>query len=320
MIKMILKRLFQLIPVMLIVVTIVFVITRLMPGNPAIIILGPQASVADVEKLNQELGLDKSIPEQYIRYISDVLRGDLGKSYRYNQPVMDLILQKIPNTLILAVASIVLALLIGIPMGIISAIKQYTAFDYFAMFTALVGVSVPSFWLGLLLLLLFSVNLGWLPAMGMGSLNNGLGDVLLHLLLPAVCLSTGSMANFARITRSSMLNVLSQDYIKALRSKGIKESRVIIKHALKNALPPIITVIGMRFSTLMGGAIMVETIFTWPGMGKLIVDAIGNMDYSVIQGCVLFLAIMYVAVNLLVDIIYLYLNPKVSYGKSGDDA
>ena len=317
MLKIILKRILQLIPVMFIVVTIVFVITRVMPGNPAMIILGPEASPEAVAELTEELGLNDSIPEQFIRYFNGVLHGDLGKSYRYNQPVLNLILEKIPNTLFLSVASILIALLIGIPVGIISAIKQYTPFDYVSMFCALIGVSIPSFWLSLMMVLIFCVNLNWLPSIGIGNIENGIGDVLIHLILPAFCLSTGSMANFARITRSSMLEVISEDYIKAVRAKGIKEHIVILKHALKNALPPIVTVIGMRFSFLMGGAILVETIFSWPGMGKLIVEAIGNKDYGVIQGCVLFLAMFYVLINLVVDIIYMYLNPKVNYEAQG---
>lgn len=313
MLRLILNRILQAIPVLLVVVTIVFVVTRVMPGNPAMIILGPQASKEDVAELTEELGLNKSIPEQYFNYIAGVLQGDLGKSYRYDTGVATLVIEKLPNTLILAVSSIILALLIGIPVGIISAVKHYTLFDYGAMFFALLGVSVPAFWLGLMLILIFSVNLGVLPSMGMGLLSEGLWEFLSHLILPAICLSTGSMATFARITRSSMLEVINKDYIKAQRAKGLTESRVIVKHALKNAFPPILTTIGMRFSGLMGGAVMVETIFTWPGMGKLIVDAIGNKDYALIQGCVLFLALMYVFINLIVDFLYMYLNPKVSY-------
>ena len=181
------------------------------------------------------------------------------------------------------------------------------------MITALIGVSMPNFWLGLMLVLAFSVNLGWFPVLGMGSLANGLGDVISHSFLPAVCLSFGSMANFARISRSSMLEVIDQDYMKAVRAKGIREWIVIIKHGFKNAMPPIVTVLGMRISSLMTGAIMVETIFSWPGIGRLIVEAINNNDYEMIQGSVLFMAVLYVLVNLAVDIVYLYINPKVSY-------
>lgn len=313
MFKMILKRILQLIPVLLITMSITFVITRVLPGNPAVSILGPTASAEDIAKMEEEMGLNDPLPVQYINYMTGVLTGDLGTSYRYNRPVAELILEKIPNTLQLAATSLVIALLIGVPVGIISACKQYSIFDYVSMIAALVGVSMPAFWLGLMLVLVFSVNLGWFPTMGMGDLANGIGDVISHLFLPALCLSFGSMANFARISRSSMLEVIDQDYMKAVRAKGIRETIVIIKHGLKNALPPIVTVLGMRISALMTGAIMIETIFAWPGIGRLIVDAINNNDFEMIQGTVLFMAILYVTVNLIVDIVYLYINPKVSY-------
>ena len=311
MIKMILKRIFQLIPVLLITMSMTFVITRVLPGNPAVSILGPQATVEDIAKMEEEMGLHDPMPVQYINYMKRILTGDLGTSYRYNRPVADLIFEKLPNTLQIALAS--LALLIGVPVGIISAVKQYSLFDYISMIAALIGVSMPSFWLGLMLVLIFSVNLGWFPTMGMGVISNGIGDVISHLFLPSLCLSFGSMANFARISRSSMLEVIDQDYMKAVRAKGIRENVVIIKHGLKNALPPIVTVLGMRIAALMTGAIMIETIFSWPGIGRLIVDAINNNDFEMIQGTVLFMAILYVTVNLVVDIIYLYINPKVSY-------
>ena len=313
MIKMILKRIFQLIPVLLITMSMTFVITRVLPGNPAVSILGPQATAEDIAKMEEEMGLHDPMPVQYINYMKRILTGDLGTSYRYNRPVADLIFEKLPNTLQIALASLIIALLIGVPVGIISAVKQYSLFDYISMIAALIGVSMPSFWLGLMLVLIFSVNLGWFPTMGMGVISNGIGDVLSHLFLPSLCLSFGSMANFARISRSSMLEVIDQDYMKAVRAKGIRENVVIIKHGLKNALPPIVTVLGMRIAALMTGAIMIETIFSWPGIGRLIVDAINNNDFEMIQGTVLFMAILYVTVNLVVDIIYLYINPKVSY-------
>ena len=313
MIKMILKRIFQLIPVLLITMSMTFVITRVLPGNPAVSILGPQATAEDIAKLEEEMGLHDPMPVQYITYMKRILTGDLGTSYRYNRPVADLIFEKLPNTLQIALASLIIALLIGVPVGIISAVKQYSVFDYISMIAALIGVSMPSFWLGLMLVLIFSVNLGWFPTMGMGAISNGIGDVISHLFLPSLCLSFGSMANFARISRSSMLEVIDQDYMKAVRAKGIRENVVIIKHGLKNALPPIVTVLGMRIAALMTGAIMIETIFAWPGIGRLIVDAINNNDFEMIQGTVLFMAILYVTVNLVVDIIYLYINPKVSY-------
>jgi peptide/nickel transport system permease protein len=318
MVKTILQRILQLIPILFIVSTIIFVITRMIPGDPALTMLGPQAPVEAVEELREELGLNKNIAEQYLIYLKDLLKGNFGKSYAYNEPVMKLILERFPNTLILTAISMLLAMFIAIPIGIISATRQYSIFDYVSMIGALVGVSMPIFWLGLMLVLVFSVNLEWLPSIGMGSMDKGLWDVIKHLILPCVCLATIPAATFARITRSSMLDIIKQDYIKSLRSKGLKENIVIWKHAFKNALPPILTVIGLQVSTSLSGAILTETIFSWPGMGRMIVDAIENRDYMLIQGSILFIAFIFVFVNLIVDILYLYVNPKVSYdGEKG---
>lgn len=317
MLKTILNRLIQLIPILFLVSTIIFVITRLIPGDPALTMLGPQAPVEAVENLREELGLNESIFEQYLIYLKDILKGDFGKSYQYGEPVTKLLFDRFPNTLLLAAVSLAISLAIGIPIGIISATKHYSIFDYISMIIALVGVSIPIFWLGLMLVLVFSVNLEWLPSIGMGSLENGLWDFISHLILPSIALATIPTATFARVTRSSMLDVIKEDYIKSLRSKGLKEKKVIWKHALKNALPPIVTVIGLQTSMLLSGAILTETIFSWPGLGRLIVDAIQNRDYMLIQGAVLLIAFIFVFINLLVDITYLYINPKVSYGKKG---
>lgn len=318
MVKTIFQRILQLIPILFIVSTIIFVITRMIPGDPAVTMLGPQAPVEAVETLREELGLNKSIVEQYLIYLKDLLHGDFGKSYAYNEPVIKLILERFPNTLILTVISMLLAMVISIPIGIISATRQYSIFDYVSMIGALIGVSMPIFWLGLMLVLVFSVNLEWLPSIGMGSMDKGLWDVIKHLILPCVCLATIPAATFARITRSSMLDIIKQDYIKSLRSKGLKERIVIWKHAFKNALPPILTVIGLQISTSLSGAILTETIFSWPGMGRMIVAAIENRDYMLIQGSILFIAFLFVFINLIVDILYLYVNPKVSYdGEKG---
>lgn len=313
MLKTILNRFLQIIPTLLVVVSITFIITRAIPGNPAATLLGPQASNEDIAKLEEELGLDESLGKQYINYIGQLLKGDFGKSYSFNQPVSKMLINRLPNTLLLSLTSLVLAILIGIPIGIISAVKQYTPFDYISMIIALVGVSMPIFWLGLMLVLIFSVNLGWLPSIGMGSIENGIGDVLLHMILPVVCLTTIPIATFARITRSSMLEVINLEFIKSLRAGGLKEKVVIYKHALKNALPPIVTVIGMQLANSFTGAILTETIFAWPGMGTLIVGAIENRDYMLIQGAVILTALAFVFINLAVDMIYMIINPKVSY-------
>ena len=309
MLKYTLKRLLQLIPTLLIVVLIIFVITRVVPGNPAAVMLGPQASVQDVEKLEEELGLNNSIWTQMLDYLKGLLKGDLGKSYYYNEPVVDIISERFPNTLLLSVFSMFLSLLIGIPAGVISATKQYSKFDYITMVLALIGISMPVFWLGLMLVLIFSVKLGWLPSVGIGEA--GFIDGLKHIILPGLSLAIISAGVFARFTRSSMLDIIKEDYIKTARAKGLREKIVIWKHAFKNALPPIITIIGIQFSSLLSGAILTETIFSWPGMGKLIVDSIEKRDYSLVQGGVLFVAFVYVVINLIVDISYALLNPKV---------
>ncbi len=212
-----------------------------------------------------------------------------------------------------------IALIIGLAIGVFSALHQYSILDYVFMILALVGVSMPIFWLGMMLVMTFSVNLGWLPALGMGDLSNGLGDFISHMILPCFCLATIPTATFARITRSSMLEVINNDSIKSLRARGIKESVVIWKHALKNALPPIVTVLGLQLAQAFTGAILTESIFSWPGMGTMIVSAIDNRDYQLIQGTVLFIAVVFVVVNLLVDVVYMLINPRVSYesGKGG---
>lgn len=311
--KYIIRRLFDLLPTVFVVAVIVFVITRLIPGNPAAVMLGPTASVEDIANLTAKLGLDQPLYKQFIDYLFGLLQGDFGTSLSYNQPVTQLILERFPNTVILALAALIIALLIGIPAGMISAARQNSPLDYSVMLVSLLGVSMPIFWLGVMLVLFFSVNLGWFPATGMGSLDDGWIFYIKHLVLPSITLATIPMATFARITRSSMLEVISQEYIKTARAKGVAEFWVISKHVLKNALTPILTVLGMQISMLLGGAVLTETIFSWPGMGRLIVDAIDKRDFVVVQGTVLFIAIIFVLVNLLVDILYKVVNPRVNY-------
>ena len=317
MLKTILKRVVQCIPTLFIVVTFTFILTRAIPGNPARTLLGPQASAEDIAAMEVKLGLDQPKWKQYIDYMGDVLHGDFGTSYMYNQPVSDLILQRIPSTLQITLTSLIIALIVGVGIGMFSALHQYSAFDYVFMVLALVGVSMPIFWLGMMLVSFFSVNLGILPVMGRGDIANGLWDVISHMILPCLCLCTIPMATFARITRSSMLEVIGSDSIKALRARGISERSVIWKHALKNALPPIVTVLGLQIASCFTGAILTESIFTWPGMGTMIVNAITNRDYMLIQGVVLFFALVFVIVNLVVDIVYMLINPRVSYEGGG---
>lgn len=317
MLKTILRRILQSIPTLLIVITITFVLTRMIPGNPARTILGPQASPEDIAEMEIKLGLNKSKLEQYADYMIGILHGDFGTSYVYNRPVTGLIAERIPKTLVITLTSLAIAVAAGIGIGVLSALKQYSIIDYIFMVLALIGVSMPIFWLGLMLVNLFSVRLGWLPALGMGSMKKGIGDVISHMVLPCFCLATIPTATFARITRSSMLEVIHNDSIKALRARGIKESSVIWKHAFKNALPPIITVLGLQLASAFTGAILTESIFSWPGMGTMIVSAIDNRDYMLIQGTVLFIAVVFVIVNLLVDVVYMLINPRVNYEAKG---
>jgi ABC-type dipeptide/oligopeptide/nickel transport systems, permease components len=316
--KLIFKRLFDLIPTLFVVATTVFIITRLIPGDPAAVLLGPQASPDEIAKMRETLGLNQPLYLQYVDFLGSLLQGDLGTSLGYNQPVMSLIMERFPNTLLLSACALALSLLIGIPAGIISATKQYSFWDYTVMILSLVGVSMPIFWLGVMLVLYFSVHLGWLPATGMGSLSEGFGSVVTHLILPSIALSTIPMATFARITRSSMLEVIRQDYIKTARAKGLREFFVVWKHALKNAMTPLLTVMGMQISSMLGGAVLTETIFSWPGMGRLVVDAIENRDFVVVQGTVLFIAVIFVLINLLVDILYTVVNPRVKLTNKGE--
>lgn len=318
MLKMIIKRILQSIPTLFIVVTLTFILTRMIPGNPARTILGPQASPDAIEKMEKEMGLDKSKLEQYGMYIGNILKGDFGYSYVDKKPVTVAISERIPNTLLIAITSLLIALVIGVSIGVFSSLHQYSIFDYIFMILALVGVSMPIFWLGMMLVMKFSVELGWLPALGMGNIENGLWDVVSHMILPCFCLATIPMATFARITRSSMLEVVNSDFIKSLRARGMKEWQIVWKHALKNALPPIVTVLGLQLAQAFTGAILTESIFSWPGMGTMIVNAINNRDYQLIQGTVLLIAVVFVLVNLVVDIVYVIINPRVDYsGKKG---
>lgn len=307
------KRILNIIPTIFVVSIIVFAVTRIIPGDPAATILGPQAGVAEIEQMRIQMGLDKSYPEQFISFVGDLLRLDLGYSYAYQMDVNQLIFERFPNTIILTVAALFLSLLVGIPAGIISAYRRNTWTDYLITTTSLVGVSMPVFWLGVMLVLVFSVNLKWLPATGMGYIDHGIDVFFRHLTLPSVTLATIPTAYFARITRSSMLDVLNEDYIRTARAKGLKENVVIWKHALKNALNPILSVLGMQVAGLLGGSVVTESIFSWPGMGNLIVDAINRRDFGVVQGVVIFIAIIYIVVNLIIDIMYKVINPKISF-------
>jgi len=305
----VLRRLGLMVFIMLGVSVITFSMMHLVPGDPAEVIAmeryGEEITAETIEHVRRELGLDQPIYVQYSRWLSNVLHGDLGYSHRTDRPVLDEILTRLPATIQLALAGMLVSLIIAIPVGTISATRQYSAADNISMFGALLGVSMPNFWLGLLLIMFFSVHLGWLPVFGRGSIE--------HLILPAVTLGTGMAAITTRLIRSSILEVLGQDYIRTARAKGLKEKVVIYKHTLKNAMIPVVTIVGLQFASLLEGAVIVEVIFAWPGIGRLLVDSIFARDFMLIQGCILFIAAMFVLVNLLVDISYAYLDPKIRY-------
>ena len=301
--KYVLKRILLLIPVLLGVSLLVFAIMSLTPGDPAQLILWENAPKEAVLKLREEMGLNDPFFMQYFRFVKNAIMGDFGRSYTTGREVFGEIFARFPNTLILAVIGIIISVCIGIPIGIISATRQYSFLDSFSMVIALLGVSMPVFWLGLMLILTFSVKLGWLPSGGF--------DGLKSIILPAVTLGVGSAAIITRMTRSSMLEVIRQDYIRTARAKGVAEKVVINKHALKNALIPIITVVGLQFGHLLGGAVLTESVYSWPGVGRLMVDAIRQKDTPTVLAAVVFLAAAFSVVNLLVDILYAYVDPRI---------
>jgi len=305
MLNYLLKRLFSTIPVLLGISLLLFFMLRLLPGDPAQVLAGQMATPQEIENIRQQLGLDRPIYEQYAHYLSRLVRFDLGRSARTQNPVTQEIWARLPNTLLLAVVAITLACLFGIPAGIISAVRPYSWIDYLVTTSALFGMSMPVFWLGLMLVIVFSVILKWLPAGGTGSWQ--------HVILPSFTLAAFVVAFIARMTRSTMLETLSQDFTTTARSKGLQERVVVIKHALKNAMIPIITVVGLQFGLLLGGAVLTETVFAWPGLGRLIVDSILARDYPVIQGTILIFGLLYIMVNLVVDLIYALVDPRIRY-------
>ncbi|GAK50986.1 binding-protein-dependent transport systems inner membrane component [Candidatus Moduliflexus flocculans] len=300
-----LRRLLLTIPVMLGVSTLVFLFIHLIPGDPVQVMLGESANAADVEALRHQLGLNRPLGEQYAHFLKGLLTADLGKSIFTGQPIFKTIISRLPATVELTLASLVVALLIAIPLGVVSARKQYSWLDNAATFIALLGISMPHFWLGPLLILLFAVHLNWLPVSGYGS--------IWHLILPAITLGSALAAKLTRMTRSSVLEALHEDYITTSRAKGLRESVVLFKHALRNALIPVITVLGIQFGALLSGALITETIFAWPGIGRLAIEAIQKRDYPLVQGCVLVFAFGYVFANLLTDLAYAAADPRIRF-------
>lgn len=317
MLKLILQRTLQIIPVIFIVITLTFILTRIIPGDPAIILAGPQANAAAIAELREAEGLNDSYIVQYMRYMGGVLKGDFGSSMTYQEPVTKVVMDKLPNTLKLSFASLIIAFILGVGIGVLSALKQYSFWDHFFMIIALIGISVPVFWLALMLVLQFSVKMNLLPVFGMGNIEKGLWDVVSHYILPCTCLLSIPCATFARITRSSMLDAIHSDSIKALKARGIRPALITFKHALKNAFPPILTVLGLQIASCFTGAILTESIFSWPGIGTLIMTAINNRDYSLIQGLILMTALAFVLINMVVDVLYTVIDPRVDYAAEG---
>lgn len=312
----IIKRIFALIPVLLVVAVVCFIIIHITPGDPASVMLGSQASEEDLEKLREQLGLNLPIYQQFFSWFTGILRGDLGHSIFMNIPVSHAILEHIGPTISLTILAQTIAIIFAIPLGIFAANKRGSIFDQGIMMFALIGISVPSFLIGLNLILLFAVHLGWLPAAGYQPLSSGFIAHYKYLIMPALSLGVMQGALIARMTRASMLEVSSENYIRTAEAKGLKESVVIYKHALRNAFIPILTVIGLSFATLIGGAVVTEKVFNIPGIGQLIVNSVLRRDYEVIQGTVLLIASTYVFINLIVDICYAYIDPRVRYERN----
>ena len=301
------RRLLLTIPVLLGVATLVFSLIHFIPGDPAQAMLGEGAAPEDVAQLRARLGLDRPLLVQYGAFLQGLVRGDLGVSLRNDQPVLQQILERMPATAELALASMAVAVLIAIPLGIIAAVWRGTAVDHGAMTLSLVGISVPNFWLGPLLAIVFAVELGWLPVGGRGT--------VAHLVLPAVTLGAALAAILARMTRASLLEELREPYVLAARAKGVSRSRAILHHAFRNSLIPIVTILGLQFGVVLTGAVITETIFAWPGIGRLLIQSISFRDYPTVQGCVLLIAVTYVGVNLITDLTYGFLDPRIRVDK-----
>ncbi|MFA7095074.1 MAG: nickel ABC transporter permease [Gammaproteobacteria bacterium] len=306
MLRFVVSRIVSALPVVLGVACLVFLLIHLTPGDPVDVLLGESAQAADRMALRHALGLDQPLHLQLLHYLQALARFDLGVSVYSQRPVLDLLLERVPATLQLAAAALAVAIAIALPLGVVAAVRRGTAWDHAAMSYALVGAALPNFWLGPLLVLLFSVWLGWLPVSGR--------EGLASLVLPALTLGTGMAAILARMTRSTLLEVLGEDYIRTARAKGLPERAVVLRHGLRNALLPIVTLLGLQLGALLGGAVITETIFSWPGIGQLTIEAIQRRDYPVVQGCVLFISLAYVVVNTATDLVYGWLDPRVRSG------
>lgn len=305
MVRYLLRRLLLTVPVLLGVATLVFALIHLVPGDPAQSMLGESASPAEIERLQKSLGLDQPLLTQYRSFLAGVARGDLGTSFRFGTPVTQEIRKRLPDTALLAFCAMAVAIAVAIPLGIVAAVFRGRALDHAAMTLALAGISMPSFWLGPLLAIFFAVYLGWLPVSGSGT--------PLHLVLPAVTLGTALAAILARMTRSSVIEELRELYVLAARARGLSQARAVLRHAFRNSLIPVVTIIGLQFGAVLTGTIITETIFGWPGIGRLLIQAINTRDYPLVQGCILFISVTYVAMNLITDLTYGFLDPRIRF-------
>jgi ABC-type dipeptide/oligopeptide/nickel transport system permease component len=305
MLRFLVRRLALTVPVLLGVATLVFALIHLIPGDPAQVMLGETAAEEDVEALRRRLGLDRPLLEQYGLFLSGLVQGDLGTSLRTEEPVARAILTRVPATLELAAAAMLVALAVALPLGIAAAVGRGTFVDHLATTLALTGISVPNFWLGPLLAIVFAVELGWLPVSGRGT--------PAHLVLPAMSLGAALAAILARMTRASLLEELREPYVLAARARGASRTRAILRHAFRNSLIPVVTLVGLQFGAVLTGAVITETIFAWPGIGRLLIESIGFRDYPLVQGCILFIAVTYVGMNLLTDLVYGVLDPRIRY-------
>lgn len=310
----ILRRLLLMLPVAFLVTILVFVLIRLSPGDPLVIYAGEERDPAALEALRQEYGLDRSMPEQYVSWITHALQGDLGRSLRTRQPVLEAIVERLPATLELGITALVLSITVALVVGTLSAVRRNSPLDLLATGFTLAGVSLPNFFLGLLLILVLSLAIRLFPPGGYTALREDVWDNLRHLILPAITLATASMAVNMRQVRSSLLDTFGQDYMRTARAKGLRETVIIARHALKNALIPVVTIIGLQIGAIIEGAIITEQIFSWPGIGKLAVDSIGGRDYPVVQAIVLISALSFMVTTLIVDVLYAWLDPRISYG------
>jgi ABC-type dipeptide/oligopeptide/nickel transport system permease component len=299
------RRLALTLPVLLGVATLVFSLIHFIPGDPAQAMLGETAAQEDVDALREKLGLNRPLLEQYGLFLRGIVRGDLGTSLRTSEPVSIAIVQRLPATMELAAAAMLVAIGFSIPLGIAAAVKRGTFVDHLATTVALLGISIPNFWLGPLLALVFAVELGWLPVSGRGT--------LAHLVLPAISLGAALAAILARMTRASLLEELREPYVQAARARGASRVRAVLRHAFRNSLIPVVTLVGLQFGAVLTGAVITETIFAWPGIGRLLIQSIGFRDYPLVQGCVLFIAVTYVGMNLLTDLVYGVLDPRIRY-------